>query len=75
MGLNRKVDEGYPFRRNEDGMTYLPDIMAIDGNLYVLSNGKLLSRGSYVTPDGGALIYEPNELSPFADMLAGCTEE
>ena len=46
----------------------------MDGNLYVLPNGKYLPSGAYWRVDGSALIYEPHELSPFADMLANCTE-
>ncbi|MDD7583838.1 MAG: hypothetical protein PUJ78_03230 [Coriobacteriaceae bacterium] len=75
MKSNRKVCEDYPFRRDEHGMPYLPGGMMMEGELYVLPNGKLLPRGCYVTSDGGSLIYEPKESSPFADLLAGCTEK
>lgn len=75
MGLNRVVDEDYPFELDEYGTPYLPDGMTMEGNLYVLPNGRLLPCGCYTTADGGSLIYEPNVLSPFADLLANCGEE
>lgn len=75
MGLDRTVDENYPFKRDEYGMPYLPDDLKMDGDLYVLPNGKLLPRGCYVTSDGGSIIYEPDELSPFADLLAGFNKD
>lgn len=64
------VDYDYAFREDEQGTPYLPDNMKEDGNLYILPNGKYLPRGTYRTSDGGHIIYEPRELSPFADMLA-----
>lgn len=70
-----EVDNDYRFRRDEGDVPYLPDGMTMDGNLYVLPNGKYLPRGMYRTEDGGSLIYEPPQLSPWADMLAACTEE
>ena len=64
------IDYDYPFHEDEDGTPYLPEHMKMDGNLYVLPHGKYLPRGCYRTKDGGSLIYEPAQLSPFADMLA-----
>ena len=64
------VDHDYPFRTDEQGIPYLPDGMTEDGDLYVLDNGKYLPRGVYRTEDGGHIIYEPHQLSPYAEMLA-----
>ena len=64
------IDYDYDFRIDETGLPYLPDGMTMDGNLYVLPNGKYLPNGCYRLSDGGHLIYEPKELSPVADMLA-----
>lgn len=75
MDLDREIDDGEGFRVDDFGMPYLPKGMTMEGNLYVLPNGKYLPSGTYKTDDGGALIYEPRALSPFADLLAGCTEE
>lgn len=47
----------------------------MDGNLYVPPNGRYLPSGAYKTRDGSDLIYEPNQLTPWAGMLARCTEE
>ena len=70
MSLNREVDNDYEFRTDEYGTPFLPAGMSMDGNLYILPNGKYLPSGTYITRDGGSLIYEPHELSPFASMLA-----
>ena len=64
------VDEDYEFEVDEYGDPLLPKGVTWEGNLCVLPNGKYLPRDCYVTEDGGSLIYEPKELSPFADMLA-----
>lgn len=64
------VDEDYEFEVDEYGDPFMPKDVKWEGNLCVLPNGKYLPRGCYVTEDGGSLIYEPKELSPFADMLA-----
>lgn len=64
------VDNDYDFKLDEYGFPYLPEGMVMQGNLYVLPNGKYLPSGSYRTSDGGHLIYEPPELSPFAEMLS-----
>lgn len=64
------VDNNYHFQLDKYGAPYLPSGMRMDGNLYVLPNGKYLPSGHYRTEDGGSLIYEPAELSPFADMLS-----
>lgn len=72
--MSYDVDYDYALREDDQGVPYLPDGMTMDGNLYVLPNGKYLPRGLYRTEDGGHLIYEPKELSPFADMLASFSE-
>lgn len=72
MALKREVDNDYEFKYDEFEMPYLPDDVWYEGNLYVLPNGKYLPQGVYRTDDGGALIYEPRELSPLADMMASC---
>lgn len=64
------VDENYEFEVDEYDVPLLPKDLKMDGNLYVLPNGKYLPTGCYVMDDGSSLIYEPRELSPFADMLA-----
>ncbi len=64
------VDYDFDFKRSENDMPYLPENLTMDGNLYVLPNGKYLPSGCYITNDGGHLIYEPPQLSPFSDMLA-----
>lgn len=64
------VDTEFEFEKDENGDPLLPKDVEWDGNLYVLPNGKYLPAGCYMTEDGGAIIYEPRELSPFADMLA-----
>lgn len=68
------VDYDYDFREDANGFPYLPDGLTMRGNLYVLPNGRYLPPGMYITPDDGSLIYEPKELSPFADMLASLSE-
>ena len=70
MKLNREIDEDYEFDENEYGMPFLPKGLTEEGNLYVLPNGKYLPSGTYIMSDGSSLIYEPHELSPFADMLS-----
>lgn len=64
------IDDDYEFELGEGGRPKLPVGMAMDGNLYVLPNGRYLPRGVYEMEDGSSLIYEPAQLSPFADMLA-----
>lgn len=68
--MGYEVDGGYPFAYDECGIPCLPATLDMDGSLYVLPNGKYLPRGLYRTDDGERLIYEPPQLSPFADMLA-----
>lgn len=68
--MGYEVDGGYPFAYDECGVPRLPASLAMDGDLYVLPNGKYLPRGLYRTDDGERFIYEPPQLSPFADMLA-----
>lgn len=69
------VDGDYSMKEDEYGVPFLPQNLKMDGNLYVLPNGKYLPRGLYRTADGGDMIYEPPQLSPFADLLANCIEE
>lgn len=71
------VDYDYEFEcpDGQDGLPLLPDGLTMDGNLYVLPNGGCLPSGAYKTRDGSDLIYEPNQLTPWAGMLARCTEE
>ena len=64
------IDYDYPFKHGELDVTLLPQGVTMDGELYVLPNGKYLPPGAYRMPDGSDLIYEPHALSPFADMLA-----
>ena len=72
LQVKREVDECYPFYTDDHGMPYLPKGVRMDGELYILPNGKYLPSGAYLVDDGSTLIYEPHELSPFADMLASC---
>ena len=71
------VDYDYEFEcpDGQDGLPLLPDGLTMDGNLYVLPNGRCLPSGACKTRDGSDLIYEPNQLTPWAGMLARCTEE
>lgn len=69
------VDYDYDFQEDESGFRVLPEGTKTRGGLYVLPNGRYLPPGAYGMPDGSTLIYEPHELSPFADLLASCTEE
>lgn len=64
------VDYEYEFDVDEYGDPILPDDVKWDGNLCILANGKYLPRGCYAMEDGSSLIYEPKELSPFAEMLS-----
>lgn len=64
------IDNDFKFEVDENGDCLFPKGVVWEGNLCVLPNGKYLPRGCYVMDDGSSLIYEPKELSPFADMLA-----
>lgn len=64
------VDYDYQFEESETGLPILPEGVRYKGNLLVLPNGRYLPSGAYRTKNGGGLIYEPHELSPFAEMLA-----
>lgn len=68
------VDHDFKLEYNEDGFPYFPDNVTEEGNLYKLPNGKYLPSGTYLTRDGGAIIYEPSELSPYADILKQFTK-
>lgn len=63
------VDYDYEFEEAEDGSVLLPDGMTMDGELYVLPNGKYLPQGAYRMKDGCDLIYEPPQLG-FASFLS-----
>ena len=68
------IDYDYDFEER-DGLRIMPDgTKRVDG-LYVLPNGRYMPPGLYWMPNGFALIYEPHQLSSFADMLVSCTEE
>ena len=71
------VDYDYEFEYpdGQDELPLLPGGLTMDGNLYVLPNGRCLPSGAYKTRDGSDLVYEPNQLTPWAGMLARCTEE
>lgn len=64
------VDEGYEFEEDENGDPVLPKGVKWEGNLCVLPNGRYPPPGFYATADGCGLIYEPKELSWYADLLA-----
>lgn len=71
------VDYDYEFEYpdGQGGLPLLPDGLTMDGNLYVLPNGRYLPSGACKTRGGSDLIYEPNQLTPWAGMLAHCAEE
>ena len=48
----------------------MPNGVKWRGNLCLLPNGRYLPPGNYRTEDGGDIIYEPPELSPYAEMLS-----
>ena len=76
--MKHDVDHDYPFEYpdGEDGLPLVPDGVTKDKDgLYILPNGRYLPSGAYQYRDGARLIYEPRQLSPWADMLAQCTEE
>lgn len=64
------VDYDYEFEEDEFGTPIMPNNVKWRGNLCILPNGRYLPPGNYRTSDGGNIIYEPCELSPFADLLA-----
>ncbi len=64
------IDDDFEFKENDNGDYLFPKGVSWDGNLCILPNGKYLPCGHYIMDDGSSLIYEPKELSPFADMLA-----
>lgn len=68
------IDHDYEFEER-DGFRVIPDETKIVDGLYVLPNGRYMPSGSYIMSDGSTIIYEPRQLSPFADMLASCIEE
>ena len=64
------VDYDFEFDEDEFGTAMMPKGVKWRGNLCRLPNGRYLPPGNYRTEDGGNIIYEPSELSPFADMLS-----
>lgn len=64
------VDYDFEFDEDEFGTAMMPKGAKWRGNLCLLPNGRYLPPGNYRTEDGGNIIYEPSELSPFADMLS-----
>lgn len=64
------VDYDFEFEEDEFGTPIMPSKVKWRGNLCILPNGRFLPPGNYRTEDGGNIIYEPSELSPFADLLA-----
>lgn len=64
------VDYDFEFDEDEFGTAMMPKCVKWRGNLCLLPNGRYLPPGNYRTEDGGNIIYEPSELSPFADMLS-----
>lgn len=64
------VDYDFEFDEDEFGTAMMPKDVKWRGNLCLLPNGRYLPPGNYRTEDGGNIIYEPSELSPFADMLS-----
>ena len=72
--MKREIDYDYPFEV-DGGFEPLPKGMTLEGDLYVLPNGKYLPPGGYMCDDGSTLIYEPRELSHWKDTLVQCTEE
>ena len=64
------VDYDFKFEEDEFGTPIMPNNVKWRGNLCILPNGRFLPPGNYRTEDGGNIIYEPSELSPFADLLA-----
>ena len=74
--MEREVDYECEFQLDEYETSILPSGLTMDDDdLYVLPNGKYLPPGCYALENGELLLYEPHKLSPFADMLAACTEE
>lgn len=72
-----KYDVDHEFESTEGGysLPVLPDGLTRDREgLYLLPSGKYLPPGAYRCADGSELIYEPPQLSPYADMLADFRE-
>ncbi len=63
------VDYEHEFEEDEFGTPIMPSNVKWRENLCVLPNGRYLPPGHYRTSDDGDIIYEPKELSPFADLL------
>ena len=63
------VDYDFEFDEDEFGTAMMPNGVKWRGNLCLLPNGRY-PPGSYRTEDGGDIIYEPPELSPYAEMLS-----
>lgn len=68
--MDYDIDYDYEFELDEYGFPYWPDGLTEQGNLYILPNGRYLPSGSYLTKDGGSILYDPKELSPYTEMLS-----
>lgn len=64
------VDYDFEFDEDEFGTAMMPNGVKWRGNLCLLPSGRYLPPGNYRTEDGGDIIYEPPELSPYAEMLS-----
>ena len=64
------VDYDFEFDEDEFGTAMMPNGVKWRGNLCLLPNARYLPPGNYRTEDGGDIIYEPPELSPYAEMLS-----
>lgn len=64
------VDYDFEFDEDEFGTAMMPNGVKWRGNLCLLPNDRYLPPGNYRTEDGGDIIYEPPELSPYAEMLS-----
>ncbi len=53
------IDYDFPFVEGPDGLPLLPDDVIMDGDLYVLPNGRYMPPGVYLLHDDGLLLYEP----------------
>ncbi|QKF07200.1 hypothetical protein HLV38_02975 [Berryella wangjianweii] len=70
------VDHDYEFETDDFGFPLLPEGLRRDERgLLVLPNGRYLPGDSYKTEDESYLIYEPLELTPYAEMLAQIHDE
>ena len=68
--MKREIADIDELPTDEYGSPLFPKGMAEEDGLYVLADGRYLPCGSYVTSDGGSIIYEPSQLSFFGRMLS-----